>query len=76
MKPARQKRTFARQLVDQETLRVQVPNNHILTQSQHYNQYYPKPKYLIIGYMDPLGNLHFIFELTADVFFVLWASFL
>ena len=38
------------------TLRVQVPNNHILTQNQYYNYYYPKPKYLIIGYMDPLGN--------------------
>ena len=38
------------------TLRVQVPNNHILTQNLYYNYYYPKPKYLIIGYMDPLGN--------------------
>ena len=37
-------------------LRVQVPNNHILTQNQYYNSYYPNPKYLIIGYMDPLGN--------------------
>ena len=36
-------------------LRVQVPNNHILTQNPYYNYYYPKPKYLIIGYMDPLG---------------------
>ena len=36
------------------TLRVQVPNNHILPQNL-YNYYYPKPKYLIIGYMDPLG---------------------
>ena len=35
-------------------LRVQVPNNHILTQNQYYNYYYPKRKYLIIGYMDPL----------------------
>ena len=38
------------------TLRVQVPNNHILTQDPYYNYYYPKPKYLIIGYMDPLGK--------------------
>ena len=38
------------------TLRVQVPNNHILTQNLYYNYYYPNPKYLIIGYMDPLGN--------------------
>ena len=35
------------------TLRVQVPNSHILTQNQDYNYYYPNPKYLIIGYMDP-----------------------
>ena len=37
------------------SLRVQVPNNHILTQNLYYNYYYPKPKYPIIGYMDPLG---------------------
>ena len=36
-------------------LRVQVPNNHILTQNQDHNYYHPKPKYLILGYMDPLG---------------------
>ena len=39
-----------------KTLRVQVPNNHILTQHLYYNYYYPKPKYIIIGYMDPLGK--------------------
>ena len=39
-----------------KALRVQVPNNHILTQKPVlYNYYYPKPKYLIIGYLDP-GN--------------------
>ena len=38
------------------TLRVQVPNNHILTQNLYYNYNYPKPKYLIIGYLDPLGK--------------------
>ena len=38
------------------TLRVQVPNNHILTQNLYYNYYYPNPKCLIIGYMDPLGK--------------------
>ena len=39
-------------------IRIQVPNNHILTSNLHYNHnyYYPKPKYLIIGYMDPLGK--------------------
>ena len=36
-------------------LKVQVPNNRILTQNLHYNYYYPNPKYLIIGHMDPLG---------------------
>ena len=40
-----------------DTLRVQVPNNHILTPNLCYNYYYPNPKYLIIGYMDPLGYL-------------------
>ena len=35
------------------TLRVQVPNNHMLTQNHYYDSYYPDPKYLIIGYMDP-----------------------
>ena len=38
------------------TLRVQVPNNHILTETLSDKYYYPNPKYLIIGYMDPLGN--------------------
>ena len=34
-------------------LRVQVRNSHILTQNLHYNYYYPIPKYLMIGYLDP-----------------------
>ena len=38
-------------------LRVHVPSNHILTLNQYYNYYYPKPKDLIIGYMDPLGSM-------------------
>ena len=33
--------------------RVQVPNNDILAQNLYYNYYHPKPKYLIIGYLDP-----------------------
>ena len=37
------------------SLRVQVPNNHILTQNLYYNLFCPTPKYLIIGYLDPLG---------------------
>ena len=36
------------------TLRVQVPNNHILPQNMYYKQYYPKPKYSVIGYMGSL----------------------
>ena len=40
-------------LKDMLALRVQVPNNHILTQNHYYNSYYPNPKYLIIGYSDP-----------------------
>ena len=34
-----------------------MPNNHVLTQNLYYNYYYPNPKYQIIGYMDPLGNI-------------------
>ena len=34
------------------TLRVQVPNNHILTQNLYQNYYYPKLKYPILGYLD------------------------
>ena len=34
-------------------LRVQVPNNHRHSQNQYYNDYYPNPKYLIIGSIDP-----------------------
>ena len=37
------------------TLRVQVPNNHILTQNLFYNHYYQNPEYQIVGYMDPKG---------------------
>ena len=36
------------------TLRVQVPNNHILAQHLYYNFYYAKHTYVIIGYLDPL----------------------
>ena len=37
------------------SLRVQVSNNHILPQNLYYNYYYPNPKYLNIGYLDPKG---------------------
>ena len=38
------------------TLRVQVPNTHMLTQNLYYNYYYPNPRYVIIWYLDPLGQ--------------------
>ena len=37
------------------TLRVQIPNNHILSQIVTYITTDPKPKYLIIGSFGPLG---------------------
>ena len=36
-------------------LRIQVPDNHLHTPNLYYNYHYPKPKYLIIGYVDTLG---------------------
>ena len=42
--------------VNPETLRVQILENHILAQNLYKNDDYPRPKYLIIGYMDPLGK--------------------
>ena len=35
----------------ESTVRVQVPNNHILAQNLYHIYYYPKPKYLIIGFL-------------------------
>ena len=43
-------------LMSKTPLRVQVTNNHMLTQNLYYNYYYPKPKYLTIGYLDHLGS--------------------
>ena len=37
------------------SLKVQVPNNYILTPNLYHNHYYPKPKYLIVGSSDPYG---------------------
>ena len=36
------------------TIRVQVLNGHIPTLSPYYTCFDPNPKYLIIGYSDPL----------------------
>ena len=38
------------------TLRVQVPDYHILTRNLYYNYYYPHPIYLHIRYLDSLGD--------------------
>ena len=38
-------------------LSVQVPKDHIFTPNLYQNHYYPNPKYLIVGYMDPLGRV-------------------
>ena len=36
-----------------QPLRVQVFNIHMFPPNLYHNYYYPKPKYLIIGYLDP-----------------------
>ena len=38
------------------TLRVQVPNNHVPTKTCTIFTNYPKPKYLLIGCLDPKGK--------------------
>ena len=38
------------------TLRVQVPNNHIIVQNLYSSHCYPRPGYLSLGYLDPLGK--------------------
>ena len=40
----------------ESTLRVQVPNNQILTKNLYQDQYYQNPKHPIIGHMDPYGK--------------------
>ena len=52
--------------LSKNALRVQVPNNHILTQNLYYNHYYPKPNYLAIGYLDPLGYVSLSMTQTKD----------
>ena len=52
LEPVSSKSTEA---LDNFAARVQVPNNHILTQNLYYNHYYQNPKYPIIRYMDPQG---------------------
>ena len=59
------------------SLRVQVPNSHILTQNLYYNYYYPDPKYLIIGYMDLLGYGVFLLKavsVSTGVVYQPWAQ--
>ena len=43
-----------RSLSPKVTVRVQVPNNHILSQT-NLDNYYPQPKYLISGSFGPFG---------------------
>ena len=58
LEPASQKlwKSSGESLSEGVALRVQVPYNHILTQNLYHNYYYPKPKYLIFMYLDPLGR--------------------
>ena len=44
---------------------MQVPNNHTHTQNLYFDSYYPNPKYLIIGYMDPLGSCTHTYMMRA-----------
>ena len=39
-----------------KTLSVQVTNNHMFTQNLYYSFCFTKPRYLVIGYLDPLGD--------------------
>ena len=44
-------------VAEEKTLRVQVPNNHILSEILTYiTNYYPKTEYLTIGSFGPLGK--------------------
>ena len=43
------------------SLSVQVPNNHILTQHLYYNYCYPRPQYLIIGYLNPKPSTYTLY---------------
>ena len=47
---------------DHLCLRVPVRNNHLLAHNMYQNYYHPQPKYLIIGYLDPLGLYIFATE--------------
>ena len=48
------------------TLRVQVLNNHTLTHNLYYNSYYPNPKYLDIGYLDPYKVILELYTRTIE----------
>ena len=55
------------------TLRVQVPNYHILSKYSNLHNYYPKTEYLFIGSFGPLGlvptnndRTHVIKKLRAE----------
>ena len=58
-----------------QTLRVQVPNIHTFTQNQYYNYYCLIPKYLLIGYMDPLEKLPVSVRALSCGVLALWALY-
>ena len=60
-------RGFSFRVFITNALRVQVPNNHILTQNMFYKYYYPKPKHLIIGYLSPVGSRPFAVTWLSSV---------
>ena len=53
------------------TPRVQVPNNHILSQSPNLHNYYPKTEYLIIGSFGPLGSGSRVLDFRGRVWLLL-----
>ena len=51
-----------------------MPNNQYLPQHQHYNSYYPNPKYLVIGYMDPQGYSQMMVVVVILIIIVIYSS--
>ena len=45
------------------TPRVRVPNKYTPAQNLNLDYYHPKPKYLTIGYMEPLGYRDWMYGL-------------
>ena len=49
-----------------DTLRVQVPNNHILTHNLYYNYYHPKPKVPKYWVLGPSGIITVVMIVIID----------